>query len=595
MGSEERLHIISLGQGQGPIAAQLINKATKNGDWVMLQNCHLASSWMPTLEKIVAGLNITGNGSNINNSSAIEISEIHKDFRLILSSMPTSSFPISVLQNGVKLTNEAPKGIRANLMRSFAGISDQLFEHGGGEKIKAWKKLLMALSFFHAVILERKKFGPLGWNIKYEFNESDFQVSMEVIRLFFEEQQTIPWDALRYIVGEISYGGRVADEWDRRCIQAILRRYFSPTLLEDNFTFSSSGIYYPPSPELDIIGYREYIEKLPFTEKPEVFGMNTNAELSYQSQETSRILNTVLTVQPRMITSVGAKSNDEIVNELGSNILNSLPNNLNVEEEGFPGMLETDNMGRINSLSTVVVQECWRFNKLLDVLRTTLVDLDQALRGLVVMSSDLEKMYNSLLDGKVPSVWAHAAYPSLKPLNSWIDDLKKRIEFMRKWLSTGHPSCYWMSGLFFPQGFLTGVLQTHARKHNVPIDSLSFTFEVRDDLHETTITKPPADGVYVYGLFMDGARWNTESHLLSDLLPNETFSRFPVIHLLPKEKSSVSPYDYQCPIYKTSARAGTLSTTGHSTNYIITAQLRTDKDPNYWVLRGIALLCQLDT
>lgn len=79
---------------------------------------------------------------------------------------------------------------------------------------------------------------------------------------------------------------------------------------------------------------------------------------------------------------------------------------------------------------------------------------------------------------QVPEMWEKVAYPSLKPLSSWIKDYHARIAFMRSWLVNGPPKCFWLPGFFFPQGFMTGVLQMHARKYAIPIDSLSFGFEV---------------------------------------------------------------------------------------------------------------------
>ena len=148
----EKLHMISLGQGQGPIAEMMISQATKSGEWVCLQNCHVASSWMLKLESIVEDL---GRESN----------SVHEDFRLWLTSMPSPTFPVLVLQNGIKLTNEPPNGVKSNMNRIYNDLTTDSFEVDS-PKPQAWKKLVFSLSFFHAVIQERRKFGPLGWNIR---------------------------------------------------------------------------------------------------------------------------------------------------------------------------------------------------------------------------------------------------------------------------------------------------------------------------------------------------------------------------------------------------------------------------------------------
>lgn len=255
------------------------------------------------------------------------------------------------------------------------------------------------------------------------------------------------------------------------------------------------------------------------------------------------------------------------------------------------------------SMNTVLGQECIRYNKLLQEMRTTLPELLKALQGLVVMSNELEAMSTAMQMNVVPDNWAAKAYPSLKPLSSWVQELWERVAFITNWIDNGIPVVFWVTGYYFPQAFFTGSLQNFARKYKLPIDSVQFNFLLMD-VPKDEITKPPEDGVYITGLYLEGARWNPEIKSLDDSRPKQLYTQLPIIHLDP-EQNRKDPEGgiYRCPVYKELSRKGILSTTGHSTNFIMFIEIPSNKpdfinsssqvDQSDWVLAGVAAFCSL--
>jgi dynein heavy chain len=328
--------------------------------------------------------------------------------------------------------------------------------------------------------------------------------------------------------------------------------------------------------------------------------MHPNTNITFQLQETRKMMDTILSIQPRATSAEGGKSPDELVAALAAEIESNIAPPLDLDD-ACPGLFDRTATGQLKSLSVVLEQEIERFNRLTKRVLLTLKELQKAIKGVVVMTGELEQMYTDFLNNKVPGLWEKVAYPSLKPLGGWIDDYHKRIDFMRTWLTKGNPKSYWLAGFFFPQGFMTGVLQEHARKYQQPIDALNFNFHVLEGKEVAEdIVEAPEDGVLIDGLFVDNAKWNRTMKYLDESDPGVMISDLPVVHFVPVMGyypppllAPADPKEYQCPLYKTSVRAGILSTTGQSTNFVVCVGLpiRPGTDSDFWVLQGVALLC----
>ena len=250
--------------------------------------------------------------------------KVHKDYRLWLTSMPTPAFPVSILQNGVKMTNEPPKGLRANLNQTYYKLDEDKLNLT--DKPDKYKKLLFGLSFFHALVIERKKFGPLGWNIPYAFNETDLDICQSQLQVYLEMYDEVQFSVLDLLAGFINYGGRVTDDKDLRTIEVIMRVFYNPKILTDDYKFSESGLYYSFKfdPDNAYESYREYIRSLPINPEPEAFGMHDNANITCDQNEVYAMF--------RTITSLGGSggggggsSREEITIEAAKNMFDVLP------------------------------------------------------------------------------------------------------------------------------------------------------------------------------------------------------------------------------------------------------------------------------
>jgi len=289
-------------------------------------------------------------------------------------------------------------------------------------------------------------------------------------------------------------------------------------------------------------------------------------------------------------------SPEEIVAGMANEFHDGLPERMN-RKQAHRKTYEVTPDGGVVSLGVFHGQELDRFNVLVNGIKTSLVTLGQAIKGLVVMSAVMEEMFNCFINQKIPGNWAGIAYPCMKPLNSWMVDFILRMKFMSTWLKEGAPKSFWLPCFYFPQGFMTASMQVHARATKIPIDTLAFFSEVTT-CTDMRVCDVQESGVNVHGLYIQGGGWTVSQQIMSESDKDVLFVLMPVIWLNPTLQKDLPEKEkgrYRCPLYKTSERKGTLSTTGHSTNFICYLTLGTvEQDLGHWIRRGIAMLCMLD-
>jgi dynein heavy chain len=522
---------------------------------------------------------------------------VHKEFRLWLTSAPSTAVPRIVLQRGVKMTNAAPKGLRSNLLRTYSQMDDTALE--GCKYPQAFRRLLFGFCMFHAIVLERRRFGPIGWNIPYEFTDEDLTVCRRQLKLFLNQanQHNMPYKLVNYLGAHINYGGRVTDEHDKKLIGVILANLVCRETVTqgEKHKFSPSGVYYCPNVETRQ-DFMQHIKTLPVNAAPEIFGLHENARIVFQNQEATDLLQGIIKMAPRGRIAGESSSDDvlaEYVNQLQKEA--SHPFELEAVIDKYPTSYS-------ESMNTVLVQEVVRYNRLLIKMKSSLTEVGRALKGLVVMSEQLEQICLSITNGKIPDVWASVGYLSLKPLTSFMEDLKERLGFLAKWIDISQPTVFWLGALFFPQGCISGILQNYARRHIIAIDLVVMNYDVpktgQGQMGDPSGPQliPPPDGAFVRGLFLEGCHWNPERLELQTSRPRELFSKLPVIWFIPGQNRTLpcsAAQVYPSPLYKVLSRQGTLSTTGHSTNFVACVDLPTIEHPDTWVRAGVALFLAL--
>ncbi len=637
---------ISMGQGQEALAEAVVERFAKQGGWVMLQNCHLMQSWLPKLERLLETVTAPGAGNDGESGNAAAASGPHPSFRCFISAEPPplvtlENMPESLMQGAIKVANEAPADIKSNMVRAWSNFSQERLDAVGAkdpgtqlEKRQAFQACLFALCWFHSLVLGRRRFGPQGWSRGYSFNTGDLTICANVLQAYIEAAPSgsVPWDDLRYIFGEIMYGGHITDAWDRRTCNAYLQ------VLLDRGLFAKMELgphFRSPLPHtLDYQGYLDYIQTQLPPESPPQFGLHANAEIGYLTNSAVSLLGTVQSTLGAVASGGGeggggnaagaaaaASSPAVTVKQVMTDLLERLPADfgLAVLQEKAKPLLLTKN----GPFVVVALQECARMNALLGEIRRSLLELDKGLKGQLNISQAMEDLSRALLINEWPGrnpfsqcTWEKLAWPSKKSLIAQFQDMLRRIDQLQQWVDDlgTPPACLWLPGLFNPTAYLTAVMQVTARQTGLPLDKMTVETHVTTMAGPEQVGKdlpPPVDGVYVHGLFIEGARWTPPEEAaemlavvgntpvgghLTDSKLKELLSPLPVVYiravpvLSTWEPSAVGYLRhqadvYECPVYLTSFRGPT---------YVFLATLKMNEPMSKWVLTGTALLMQSD-
>ncbi|CDJ30567.1 uncharacterized protein EMH_0006840 [Eimeria mitis] len=522
---------ISMGQGQEERAIAAVQEAAQLGGWVVLQNVHLMQEWLKrTLEEV----SVTA----------------HRDFRCVVTSEPPplrdmQIIPEALLQKSIKIADEAPQDLKANLRRALSCFSQEVVD--SCSRPREFKALLFSLCYFHALIIGRKKFGFLGWSRSYSFNEGDLTICGNVIKNYLDKYATIPFEDIRYILGEIMYGGHITDGFDRRLNNTYLANLILPEVLQ---SYQLGPSFRTPDPaKTEFAAYQKFVEEKTPPENPqEVSGVAGGGSSAGRKEDT------VLTMVDTLLGKVPVPFD---VAAIRAKV-----------KEFHP--------------ATVV-----------------------CLQGALNVTDAMEQLEASLNMGRVPEAWKPYAYESRKQLGPWVNDLLHRVKQLEEWSTDFTLPCpLWISGLFNPMSFLTAVMQVRARAESLALDRMCLRWTVTNIRYGAAATgvqgsatqqqplSTPETGVLIHGLFLEGAAWeegkgDVEGNL-TNAQPKVLQYPMPVflVEAIPTAEVDNTAM-YSCPVYLTSARGPT---------YVTTANLRMSADDSErrWILAGVALTMATD-
>jgi dynein heavy chain 1 len=500
---------IAIGSAEGfEMADKAIAAASKNGTWVLLKNVHLAPRWLLQLEK------------------KLHTIIPHASFRLFMTAEIHPKLPASLLRQSTIFSFQPPPGIKANLLHSFsvmntARVEKQPVERGRLYFLQAW---------FHAVVQERLRYAPLGWSKMFEFNEADQRCALDCVDYWLDSRaggranlspDRIPWEALRTLLAQTVYGGRIDNDFDQRLLSSFLDALFSARSFDADFRLVDAEGVVIASPEgTSRAHFLKWVEALPEHQSPVVLGLPGNAERLLLQQQGRGMVSKLLKMQSvEEDTVVGS---EEGAPGTQGDTRPAWIRGLERAVQEYSALLPTQLAGVVRTADKVrdplfrcFERECRLGAELLARVQRDIKGVLQACVGAVKLSNHLRSIMTSLSKGVVPKDWQRYVLPEGTSLMRWVLDLVarlKQLEEIAQQLAspTATPRPYWLGGLLSPEAFMTATRQAAAQSRGWSLETLELRCEVSASETAVQFSSPgPQPSFVVVGLSLEGgAAWD---------------------------------------------------------------------------------------
>ncbi|XP_061071728.1 cytoplasmic dynein 1 heavy chain 1 isoform X2 [Conger conger] len=586
LAAEQNKHItsISIGSAEGFNKADRdINTAVKSGRWVMLENVHLAPGWLMQLEKKLHSM------------------QPHASFRLFLTMEINPKVPVNLLRAGRVFVFEPPPGVKANMLRTFSSIPVARMCKAPNERAR----LYFLLAWFHAVIQERLRYAPLGWSKKYEFGESDLRSACDTVDTWLDDTakgrqnispDKIPWAALKTLMAQSIYGGRIDNEFDQRLLNTFLERIFTTRSFDSEFKLAFKVDGHKDIKMPDGIRREEFmhwVEMLPDTQTPSWLGLPSNAERVLLTTQGTDMMGKMLKMQM-------LEDEDDLAYETEKKKQRS-----SSSSDAQPAWMRTLHTTAGNWLQLIpqavnhlkrtvenIKDPLFRFferevkmgAQMLRDVRQDLTDVVQVCEGKKKQTNLLRTLINDLVKGILPQTWSRYTVPTSMTVIQWVADFSDRIKQLQaisqaaasggaKELKNIHVC---LGSLFVPEAYITATRQYVAQVNSWSLEELCLEVNV------TTTQGAALDACSfgIKGLKLQGATCSNNKLSLSTSISTE----LPLTQLRwMKQFNAEKRNMVTLPVYLNFTRADLIFT--------VDFDIATKEDPHHFYERGVAVLC----
>ncbi|XP_063970614.1 cytoplasmic dynein 2 heavy chain 1 [Lytechinus pictus] len=486
----DHYHEVAMGQGQADIAMQLLHECSRNGEWLCLKNLHLVTAWLPALEKEMNALSP------------------HDNFRLWLTAESHPKFPTILLQSSLKITYEAPPGIKKNLLRSYDSWTPEFI---GRENNVVRAQALFALAWFHAICQERRNFIPQGWTKFYEFSMSDLRAGADIIdRQCHGKGKEVQFEFIYGLFENAIYGGRVDNPFDMRVLRSYLAQYFNKDMLGGSSSRRSKKL--PGGNSIPVSSYykdfTEMVSKFPDDDKPSFFGLPANIERSSQRIISGQVISQLKIL--RRSDEAAEKFDTEKWNtELGPIL--SLWKKLNQGSNLIQTKVQppSDRSGTQGPIDSFIQLERYNALQLVQFVHSTLAALSKVIRGTSLLTSEVQALASNLLKQETPLSWQSKWEGPEDPV-LYLKTIVSRTMAIQGWVEKAQRNSLLsdtlnLSELFHPDTFLNALRQQTARDSKTSMDSLKFACRWSGNISGAKY-QVKIGGLHLEGCTFDGQR-----------------------------------------------------------------------------------------